>query len=227
MREIVMKVKMLIILAGFIGTSALFANQNDWVNQLREAQQKQTQESHGQDVLMAKAQTQLEIQKQMPFINKLLSVKKSTIEKKRGGKPADGAIVFVSFSMPDSLLVSISEQADAYNIPVVLNGLVENDFKKTLNKLVALKKYAKERHQEFHGVSIDPVWFEQFGINAVPALVVTKRPAHCAFQKQCADQPFDVVYGNASIKDGLNIIADQGEQVPDVARKILGENTDA
>jgi conjugal transfer pilus assembly protein TrbC len=149
-------------------------------------------------------------QEHIAFINQLLQGKQQ--DKKGEPQQADGAILFVSFSMPDALLVSLSEEAHTYNIPLVIRGLVDNDFKKTLLRIQSLQQYAKERNQHFYGLSIDPLWFEQFKIEAVPALVLTTRSSNCQLQKLCPSQHFDVIYGNGSIEQSLQIISDKSEE---------------
>ena len=139
----------------------------------------------------------------------------------QGPQAAPDAILFVSFSMPESLLLSLSDQAAQFNIPVVIKGLVNNDFKQTVATFSRLSHEAKKQHLNFKGVSIDPVWFTQFNITAVPALVVSYRPASCDTASICVNQPFDVVYGNAQLKKGLEIIAERGESASLVAKKIL------
>jgi len=155
-----------------------------------------------------------------PFIESLIQNQKSMNAAERIQFAKD-AVVFVSFSMPDSLLVDLSEQAHAFHIPVVMRGLVENDFKKTLERLALVKAYADKNHNHFYGIAIDPLWFEQFAIRSVPALVVTQRPTDCENQKHCPHQRFDVVYGNTSIKEGLEIIKDKSVLFNDLADKIL------
>lgn len=140
---------------------------------------------------------------------------------KKGGKPADGAILFISFSMPEDTILALASEAQSYGIPVVLKGLLDGDFQKTLQKIMQLHEKAKKMGGSFSGFSIDPIWFEQFEINTVPALVVTRRPSWCLYQKACASQPYDMVLGNVHIKKSLGVIAEQGESVPEVARMIL------
>lgn len=126
---------------------------------------------------------------------------------------AIGAILFVSFSMPDSLLFGLSDEAAKFHIPVVINGLVDGDFKKTIETFKRLQSEAEKQHLHFNGVSIDPVWFSQFHIKSVPALVVAEPSKF--------NQPFDVVYGNASIKKGLELIARKGDAASKLAGSIL------
>lgn len=140
----------------------------------------------------------------------------------QGGEVANGAMLFISFSMPKSLILEMSHQAAVYHIPVIIRGLVNNDMRKTFQKVLDLQSYANTKHETFDGIKIDPVWFEQFSIDAVPALVVTQRPQGCKFQQMCPNQPFDVVYGNQSIKDSLMDIANNGTKIPKtVAQGIL------
>ncbi|MDA7742522.1 type-F conjugative transfer system pilin assembly protein TrbC, partial [Francisellaceae bacterium] len=140
----------------------------------------------------------------------------------KGGKAADGAMLFISTSMPASLIIDMSKQAAKYNIPVILRGLIDNSMPKTLQAILNIKSVALKANIKFAGVSIDPVWFDQFDITAVPAFVVTKRPAGCIFQKTCKNQPYDVIYGNQSIHDSLEEISKQGTSAPkEVASTIL------
>ena len=53
------------------------------------------------------------------------------LQNKQGPQAAPDAILFVSFSMPESLLLGLADQAAQFDIPVVIKGLVNNDFKQT------------------------------------------------------------------------------------------------
>ena len=135
---------------------------------------------------------------------------------KRGGKVADGAILFVSLGMPKKLLRQYLKESMQYHISVVIRGLIQNNFRATMS---AIYNLIKGRH--LPGVSIDPIWFREFGIHQVPALVVTSNPNHCASVVGCK-QPYDVVYGNLSIKALLTKIAEDGQGGKQVANNILG-----
>lgn len=115
------------------------------------------------------------------------------------------AIVFVSFSMPDLSLKQIITDAARYHIPVVIRGLIDNSFKKTVARIFEL---IKENNKG--GVSINPIWFKRYSINTVPACVVK------------SGDNFDVIYGNIKIKNMLEIIASNGT-VGYVAQSILDE----
>ena len=161
-----------------------------------------------------------EVTKHQQYIDKLFRDKHAQAQNKNV-KKADGAILFISFSMPNDLIIELASQAKKYHIPVVVRGLVQNDFKKTLAKIYQVKTKSKQRGSEITGVSIDPVWFEQFNIKKVPALVVTRRNPECQLQKICSNQSYDVVYGNAPIKNSLQLIADSSSNLSGVAKRYL------
>ncbi len=166
----------------------------------------------------ASSQTQAE---HKSLIDTLMQSAVSGVPAKQKPQGAEGAVLFVSFSMPDSLLFALADEAARLNIPVVINGLVDGDFKKTIETFKHLNTQAKKQHLNFKGVSIDPVWFTQFQIKSVPALVVTESPKNCASGSDCVSQPFDVVYGNASLKNALELIAERGDAGAQRAQTIL------
>ena len=115
---------------------------------------------------------------------------------------AEGAFLFVSLSMPKPLLLSMAEEASRYKIPLIIKGLENGNFNQTLQTIYHLK---------LNGVSINPLWFEQFKITAVPALVVTE------------NENFDVVYGNQSIQKSLQLIAERGNAASSLANDYLND----
>ncbi|KTC87651.1 putative conjugative transfer protein TrbC [Legionella drozanskii LLAP-1] len=202
------------------------ANTNDTIR---------TYETEGLDALALTSTTQIETLKatsirtqseHKSLIDNLMQNAKSGLQGMQKPQAADGAVLFVSFSMPDSLLFALADEAALFNIPVVINGLVEGDFKKTIETFKRLHTEAKKQQFNFKGVSIDPVWFAQFQIKSVPALVVTEPPKTCAIASDCDNQPFDVVYGNASLRKALELIAKKGDVVADRARTILERGHD-
>lgn len=79
---------------------------------------------------------------------------------------ADGLYVFISFSMPTALLRQYVQEAKQYNAILVLRGLIDNDFRKTTTVLRQLDEQA--------GAIIEPQLFQQYDIQAVPAIVQDK-----------------------------------------------------
>lgn len=103
-------------------------------------------------------------------------------------------VYFVSFSIPEKQLVTLIQSAEKLNIPVYIRGLVNNDMRATTKAILYLaQKY------NIQGVLIDPLRFDYYQINSVPALV-----------KKCGDK-FDVVFGNVNLEQSLNLIKSQGD----------------
>lgn len=217
-----MKIKITTFSILFLTTVLTHANMNDQLKSIGNQSEINKKSLSEESQTEIKNSSAADIAKHQWLINRLLAEKQNALDTKRkGGKPADGAILFISFSMPTDTIFSLSQEADRFNIPVVIKGLVQGDFRKTLEKIAYLTQEAKKLGIRFPGLSIDPVWFDQFAITTVPTLVVTKRPSWCKYQKSCENQPYDAVSGNIPIKKSLAIIAERGEQVPEVAFQIL------
>lgn len=115
-----------------------------------------------------------------------------------------GALYFVSFSIPDDGIKEMMNDADHYGIPLLINGLVADNFRSTMKKIFSLK-----RDNNVGGVQIDPVSFRKYGITKVPALLV-----------MCGTSS-DVVYGNVKIRNALEEITRNGD-CKEKAKSILG-----
>lgn len=107
---------------------------------------------------------------------------------------AESVHVFVSFSMPETLLIETLRDSARLNIPATLNGLYQNSVEKTAQKIMVLSKEVPQLQ-----LQIDPTAFERFHIQQVPALVVKNN--HC----------FDVIYGHLPLQEGLKRIYEKGE----------------
>ncbi|WP_272539718.1 type-F conjugative transfer system pilin assembly protein TrbC [Providencia sp. PROV197] len=103
-------------------------------------------------------------------------------------------VYFVSFSIPEAGLKQMVPEATQLGIPTLINGLIDNDFRKTASAVFELTKDTGEG-----GVQIDPKTFAQYGITQVPALVV-----------RC-EQGFDVMYGNIRLISAIERIASSGD----------------
>ncbi|WP_343447969.1 type-F conjugative transfer system pilin assembly protein TrbC [Enterobacter hormaechei] len=113
------------------------------------------------------------------------------------------AIYFVSLGIPEEGLLPMLGDATRFGVPATIRGWLNNDLRKTAARMFELSKKQKDI-----GVQIDPTLFEQYGITAVPALVVTC-PGH-----------FDVIRGSLPLKAMLEKIAEQGE-CASVARQLM------
>ena len=121
-------------------------------------------------------------------------------------QPDPQVIVFISLGMPELSIKQIINDAERYEIPVVIRGLYRNSFKETMSRIFNLV-----RDKNKGGILINPRWFKQYEIQSVPAVVVSQA------------NDFDVVYGNVPLKRALEIIAERGELAA-VAKKILEKN---
>lgn len=74
------------------------------------------------------------------------------------GKPRQGALYFVSFSIPEEGLKRMLGETRHYGIPATLRGMVNNDLKTTAEAVLSLVKDGAT-----DGVQIDPTLFSQYG----------------------------------------------------------------
>lgn len=134
------------------------------------------------------------------FIDNLLSQQKASNQE----KPTEGALYFVSFSIPEEGLKRMLHETRQYGIPATLRGLVNNDMKATADAVIRLVQDGVT-----DGVQIDPTLYAQYSIRSVPALVV-RCPAG-----------YDVVHGNLRVKQALEKVAEKGD-CAQMARQMLG-----
>jgi conjugal transfer pilus assembly protein TrbC len=121
-------------------------------------------------------------------------------------KPTPQALYFVSFSIPEEGLKQLILEADTFGIPATLRGMVNNDMRETANAVLRLVNEDKRG-----GVQIDPKSFQTYGINAVPALVVT------------CNGRYDRIAGNLALREALTKVAESGD-CADTAKTILALN---
>lgn len=141
------------------------ANTNDTIK---------TYETEGLDALALTSTTQIETLKatsirtqseHKSLIDNLMQNAKSGLQGTQKPQAADGAVLFVSFSMPDSLLFALADEAALFNIPVVINGLVEGDFKKTIETFKRLHTEAKNNSLILKGCRLIPSGLLSFKLN--------------------------------------------------------------
>ena len=88
--------------------------------------------------------------------------------------------VFVSSSLPISSLVRIAQDAAALDAPLLIRGLVGTSLQETLLNL-------KDVVAQGATLEVDPLPFEAYGVEAVPAVVLT-----CGNRNE---GPFAILYG--------------------------------
>lgn len=120
------------------------------------------------------------------------------VEKRRqaaaNSEPAENALYFVSFSVPPEGLKLMLQETRRFGIPATVRGLVNNNLRETVQRVQALVQDGGA-----DGVQIDPTAFREYGIGAVPVLVV-----------RC-ERGLDVVRGNLRLEEGLKRIAKEGD----------------
>ena len=121
----------------------------------------------------------------------------NNLESASKSRGAEGIIIFVSFSMPQEMLWSYSEQAKQYGARVVIRGLVENNFKQTVSAM----NIGKDRYLK---LDINPNLFKAYGISKVPSIVV--------IGSKDTDKAADQFTGSVSLKYALEESSTIGDQ---------------
>ncbi len=99
----------------------------------------------------------------------------------------EGFYVFVSFSMPKSLLEQYDKIAKQIGAKLVIIGFKNNSFKETV------------QYTQKIAMQVDPIAFNKFAITSVPSFVLSH------------DNKFDKLVGNVSIKYALEQFESQGD----------------
>jgi type-F conjugative transfer system pilin assembly protein TrbC len=134
-----------------------------------------------------------------------------------GSKPArrqtSGLYIFVSSSMPKSLLKSYLSEAAHYKGVLVLKGLPNSSFKELTKLVVELSDDPKAGdHGNIDlpaGFQIDDQAFEEFLVTNVPCVVLVKAQNYIANQTNIPI--FDKITGNLGIKYALEQFSSSGE----------------
>lgn len=115
--------------------------------------------------------------------------------------------VFVSFSLPETSLRQLMQEADALGLPVVFRGFVGESVFETR---AALERVFADA-EAAPGFMIDPTLFEKFAIEHVPSVVVMPKHVALCISDECFDQllpEHDRVDGNIPIRAALRIVAE-------------------
>lgn len=117
--------------------------------------------------------------------------------------------IFVSTSMPKSLLKNYYEEAARYDGILVFKGLPNGSFKELSKLIVELVGMNPEEKKNQAGVIIDDEAFARFGIKNVPSFVLYKEE-ECFTETSCKIN-YDKIVGNIGIRAALNEFIDTGE----------------
>ena len=140
-----------------------------------------------------------QIRQYASYTNSLKAKQENTYQKYQATLPV--SIVFISFLMPESLIVQVLRDAKAHHMPVAIRGLIDNSFAKTTTTFFDLAK----KYKGIGGVQIAPQYFKTFGITEVPALLSIVNHDSCT-ENHCPNDHFFVVYGNEHIEQALSQI---------------------
>lgn len=119
-------------------------------------------------------------------------------------KPRPLLQIFVSSSMSREALKAYVKEAHRYNGALVFRGLPQGSFRR-ITELVT--DISDERYPV--AMQVDDEAFREFGIKAVPAIVLTL-PASI-FSEQTGNGKFDKVTGHITIKAALETFAARGD----------------
>lgn len=103
-------------------------------------------------------------------------------------------LVFVTLSMTDETLRSLSREVAKYGGRVIIRGLVDDSFQKTQKRLLALGI----------NVDIDPPLFEQFDVRDVPTFV------HVKVERGEYSNSYDLLKGNVTLTYALEQFTEHG-----------------
>ena len=134
-----------------------------------------------------------------------------------GGAPAGPPppIVLVSFSMPRQSLRALLDEAARIGSPVVLRGFKDGSMRATVEALLALYGIDPNASsppegmegRTLPGLAVDPTLFRRFGVDAVPAFIVTAEPVGPCGRDGCPVPDHLIVRGEASLAYALDVMA--------------------
>lgn len=98
--------------------------------------------------------------------------------------------VFMSFSIPDDIWISLSKELEIVGGSFVIRGLPEQSFQKLAAKILSLKEKGVNAP-----IQIDPKKFQEYQIQSVPTFLIKN------------GKIFDIATGNISLKYVLETLA--------------------
>jgi conjugal transfer pilus assembly protein TrbC len=134
-------------------------------------------------------------------------------------KKAQGVMVFVSLSMPDTALKQLLKQSQQYQVPLVIRGVLPEGMVPTASRILGLLEADDEMAID-GGFAISPQWFRQFNITHVPVFVAIGEACNEAY---CPQSDYDMVHGNLSLPNALTILS-QGD-VGHIAKQVLNRSS--
>ena len=124
----------------------------------------------------------------------------------------DGLYIFVSTSMPRTLLEDYYKQACIHKATLVFNGLPDGSFMKLQELILDLHNSAEEIIKKYGfeaGSIIDDESFKKFEVRMVPTFVLVKEE-DCLSSNGCK-VTFDKLEGNVRLKIALEEFVSKGD----------------
>jgi len=126
--------------------------------------------------------------------------------------------VFVSSSMPVSLLKSYAYEAKKYGATLVFKGLPQDSFKELSKLVLAMNDGSLEEDNNMSGVQIDDEAFDRFKVTSVPSILLSDEST-CETPDLCK-LAYDKIDGNLEIEVALQKFAKEGD-MKDAADRIM------
>ena len=125
--------------------------------------------------------------------------------------------VFVSLSMSDQEMAQILRDAKVFNAQVIVRGFHKGNLKATVDRIRDLNGIVKGS-----GVGIDPLRFKMFGIERVPAYVMTTEASTKCIKMPCEPPKHAFALGSVTLEFVLqNFSTSRNEEVKNQAKQFL------
>lgn len=122
-------------------------------------------------------------------------------------KPKAKLQIFVSSSMPKTLLQNYAKEATLYDAVLVFRGLPEGSFRALSDLVMSIS----DDSGSSAAMQIDDEAFAKYKVTTVPTIILSKESAFLDFDSDKARPIYDKVQGNIAIKYALELFADSGE----------------
>jgi len=129
-----------------------------------------------------------------------------------------GLYIFVSQSMPKSLLKNYLHEANKYGGVLVLKGLPQGSFKELTKFVIDLTGKSGDLQDIAANIQIDDEAYEKFQVVSVPTIVLSFTSEY--HPNQTAIFKFDKIVGNVGVKYSLEEFSKKGE-LKEEARRLL------
>ncbi len=116
-------------------------------------------------------------------------------------------LVFISSSMPDTVVKNYLDQTRKINAAVVMRGLINDSFMDTQKYLARVLE--KDDSSKQPTILIDPTLFSRFGIEQVPITVVTEEQIQPCKKDFCPAPVHHKVAGDVSLAWALGLVSRQ------------------